>query len=184
MNIRVATTKDSAALVAIYAPYVIETAITFEYDVPSVADFEKRIENTLKKYPYLVAEENEEIIGYAYAGAYKDRRAYDWSSEITLYVQQSNQKQGVGARLYQALEESLKKQHVTTLVSCITAGNAKSEAFHQKQGFKQVALFPKIGYKFGKWHDVSWMQKSLPIDGCEVEPFRPFDPQFLQQNID
>ncbi|MCH4177747.1 MAG: GNAT family N-acetyltransferase [Streptococcaceae bacterium] len=184
MKIRIATPKDSAALIAIYAPYVTNTTISFEYEVPSIEEFAERIENTLEKYPYLVLEENDEIIGYAYAGAYNKRTAYDWSCEISIYIRQDNQSHGAGTILYLVLEDILKQQHITTIVSCITEGNQKSEIFHQKHDFKKVALFNNIGYKFDKWHHVIWMQKNLISETQTVQPFQQFTPSFFQKSID
>lgn len=184
MKIRIATPKDSAALIAIYAPYVTNTTISFEYEVPSIEEFAERIENTLEKYPYLVLEENDEIIGYAYASTYNKRTAYNWACEISIYIRQDNQSRGAGTLLYLTLEDILKQQHIATIVSCITEGNQKSEIFHQKHGFKIVASFNNIGYKFDKWHDVIWMQKDLTTNNKEVQPFQTFKPILLKKDID
>ncbi|MBS7577115.1 MULTISPECIES: GNAT family N-acetyltransferase [unclassified Enterococcus] len=182
MKIRIATPKDSAALIEIYAPYVTDTAISFEYEVPSIEEFAERIENTLKKFPYLVLEENNKIIGYAYANAYNKRTAYNWACEISIYIRQDNQSHGAGTLLYLALEAILKQQHIVTIVSCITEGNQKSEAFHQKHGFEKVALFNNIGYKFGEWYHVCWMQKALTADLKNIQPFQAFKPNMLKSN--
>lgn len=172
--VRTATPQDAEALVAIYQPYVLETAITFEYHVPTIAEFSRRISQTLARYPFLVAERAGEIVGYAYAGAYKGRSAYDWSCEVTVYVKQGIQVKGIGSRLYQGLECCLAKQQVVNLTACITEGNQGSVAFHEKFGYQQVARFPKIGYKFGKWHDVLWLQKALQIPTNPPKAFRPY----------
>lgn len=175
MKIRVAQIEDAARLVEIYRPYVEETAITFEYEVPSIKEFEQRMIKTLKKYPYLVLEnERGNIVGYAYASTYKGRTAYDWSVEVTVYLDQENQGQGYGKLLYTALEEYLTKQHIYQLTACITAGNGASEHFHEKLGYRKVAHFEKIGYKFGQWYDICWMQKTLGVLPDAPETFIPF----------
>ena len=119
MNIRIATPADAESLLKIYAPYVTETAITFEYDVPSVSDFAQRIANTLLKYPYLVAQQNEQILGYAYAGCFHARAAYDWAVETSIYVDRRSKGKGVGGRLYGALENALKGQGFLNMNACI-----------------------------------------------------------------
>ncbi|WP_300120728.1 GNAT family N-acetyltransferase [uncultured Enterococcus sp.] len=175
MKIRVAQIEDAARLVEIYRPYVEKTAITFEYKVPSVTEFEQRMIKTLKKYPYLVLEnERGKIVGYAYAGTYKGRTAYDWSVEVTVYLDQAKQGRGYGELLYTALEAYLSKQHIYQLTACITAGNGASEHFHEKLGYRKVAHFEKIGYKFGQWYDICWMQKTLGDLPSQPAAFIPF----------
>ena len=161
MNIRLAKPLDAAALLAIYAPYVENTAITFEYDVPTVEDFANRIEKTLKKYPYLVAEEEGAILGYAYASTYYARAAYDWAVELSVYVSQDARGKGVGSKLYDKLEDLLDQMGYMHFLACISLPNEASLALHRKRGYQQVAHLPKIGYKFERWHDIVWLQKSL-----------------------
>ena len=134
MKIRIATPEDASAIQSIYRYYVEHTAITFELEVPSVEEFQGRIKKTLERYPYLVAEEDRVIIGYAYAGIFYDRRAYDWSAEMSVYVQKGIHGKGVGTALYEKMEELLKKQHIVNLFACITHPNAESEAFHAARG--------------------------------------------------
>ena len=119
LQIRVATKEDAEALLAIYAPYVEKTAITFEYEVPSIEEFRCRIQETLKKYPYLVAEKNGKIVGYAYAGAFHVRPAYDWAVETSIYVSELQKGEGIGKALYKALEEQLSRLHILNLNACI-----------------------------------------------------------------
>ncbi|MCC3164758.1 GNAT family N-acetyltransferase [Streptococcus sanguinis] len=161
MNIRLATPSDAATLLAIYAPYVENTAITFEYEVPTIEDFANRIEKTLGKYPYLVAEEDGLILGYAYASTYYARAAYDWAVELSVYVSQDARGKGVGSKLYDKLEELLDQMGYMHFLACISLPNEASLALHRKRGYQQVAHFPKIGYKFDCWHDIVWLQKSL-----------------------
>ncbi|MCQ2969013.1 MAG: N-acetyltransferase family protein [Clostridium sp.] len=174
MNIRIAKLEDAKELLNIYEHYVNNTSITFEYDIPSIEQFKNRIETTLIKYPYIVAEENGKIYGYAYASSFKSRRAYDWSVETSIYVQYGKSSKGVGTLLYNELERLLKLQNIINLNACIAYPNEKSEEFHKKFGYKTVAHFTKCGYKFGKWHDMIWMEKFINehiANPKEVIPF-------------
>lgn len=172
MRIRMVKPEDAAQLLSIYAPYVEKTPITFEYEVPSEEEFRERIIHTLEKYPYLAAvDEEERILGYAYAGPFKSRAAYDWAVETSIYVGEEVRKQGIGTGLYRALEEILKKQHIINVNACITYPNPQSIAFHEKEGYRITAHFTKCGYKLGKWHDMVWMEKMLgehPADPLPV----------------
>ena len=161
MNIRLANPSDAATLLAIYAPYVENTAITFEYEVPTIEDFTNRIEKTLEKYPYLVAEEDGVVLGYAYASTYYARAAYDWVVELSVYVSQNARGKGVGSKLYDELEDLLGQMGYMHFLACISLPNEASLALHRERGYQQVAHFPKIGYKFERWHDIVWLQKSL-----------------------
>ena len=174
MNIRTATPEDAPALLDIYAPYVRDTAITFEYQVPTSEEFADRIRNTLKKYPYLIAEENGELLGYAYASAFKLRAAYNWSVETSVYVRQGEHRKGAGSALYEALEECLRRQHVCNLCACITYPNPASIAFHEQLGYRVTAHFHSSGFKLGEWHDIVWMEKRLCPHEIPPEPFLPF----------
>lgn len=167
-----ATPNDAQAILDIYAPYVKETSFTFEYDVPTVEEFTKRIESTLLKYPYLVAEENGKILGYSYAGPYKGRAAYDWSAECTVYVKQGNKKSGIGRTLYLELEALLQKQNIINVYACITYPNPDSICFHERMGYEKVSHLNKCGYKLGTWYDVIWMEKILCDRPLHPEPFK------------
>ncbi|MDG4513746.1 GNAT family N-acetyltransferase [Streptococcus suis] len=164
IEIRNAQVEDAANLVAIYAPYVEKTAITFETQVPAVEDFANRIEKTLKKFPYLVAVDEGQIVGYAYASTYYARAAYDWTVELSVYVQKEARGKGIGTLLYTALEEELTARGFKNFLACIALPNPASIALHEKRGYLQVAHFKKVGYKFGTWHDIVWLQKSLVGD--------------------
>ncbi|NQJ07248.1 N-acetyltransferase [Streptococcus suis] len=164
IDIRSARIEDAADLVAIYAPYVEKTAITFETEVPTVEAFASRIEKTLEKFPYLVAVEEGKIVGYAYASTYYARAAYDWTVEFSVYVQKEARGKGIGNLLYTALEEELTARGFKNFLACITLPNPASIALHEKKGYQQVAHFKKVGYKFGTWHDIVWLQKSLVGD--------------------
>ena len=159
--IRTATENDAEALLGIYAYYVEHTAITFEYEVPSVEEFRGRICRTLSRYPYLVSECGGEIVGYAYAGPFKERRAYDWAVETTVYVKEDMKKHGIVRALYEALEKTLAAQGILNLNACIAFPETEDEylttdsvKFHEKMGFETAGRFHKCGCKFGRWYDM------------------------------
>ena len=169
MKIRLAKPSDARSLLDIYAPYVENTAITFEYEVPTIQDFAIRIEKTLEKYPYLVAEEDGVVLGYAYASTYYARAAYDQAVELSVYVSQDARGKGVGSKLYDALEALLDQMGYVHFLACISLPNEASLALHRKRGYQQVAHFPKIGYKFNRWHDIVWLQKSLDKEARPIK---------------
>ena len=182
LQIRVATKEDAEALLAIYAPYVEETAITFEYEVPSIEEFRCRIQETLKKYPYLVAEKNGKIVGYAYAGAFHARPAYDWAVEMSIYLREDQRHRGTGKRLYAALEVVLRAQNIQNLYACIGCPDGSDDAhltrnsaqFHAHLGYRLVGEFPRCGYKFGTWYSMVWMEKCIGAHEAQPAPVRPF----------
>jgi len=159
--IRMATKSDAKEILAIYAPYVRDTAITFEYDIPGIDDFKGRITHTLEKYPYLVAVLENRVVGYAYASTFKGRTAYDWSVEMTVYVNQNSKVNGIGKKLYLSLEKILKKQNIINMYACISYPNPESVEFHKHMGYKTVGYFTKCGYKLGNWYDMIWMEKMI-----------------------
>ena len=166
--IRNAIPQDASVLLKIYEYYVENTAITFEYEVPTVEEFSERIKKTLKKYPYLVAECAGEILGYAYAGAFHERAAYDWSAEVTVYLKPDAIKCGLGRRLYEALEEGLKQMGITNLYACIGYPemedeylNKNSAQFHEHLGYQRIGMFHNCGYKFNRWYHMIWMEKMI-----------------------
>lgn len=167
IDIRSARIEDAADLVAIYAPYIAETAITFETQVPTVSEFASRIEKTLEKFPYLVAVEEGKLLGYAYASTYYARAAYDWTVELSVYINQEARGKGIGTMLYNALERELTVRGFKNFLACIALPNPASIALHEKRGYEQVAHFKKVGYKFDTWHDIVWLQKSLVGDTNE-----------------
>lgn len=173
-HIRPAAESDTDALLAVYSYYVAHTNVTFEYEVPAPEVFRNRIRHTLQKYPYLVAVENGRILGYAYASAFKDRRAYDWSVETSIYVAHDCCRGGVGTALYRQLEELLLQQHIYNLCACIAWPNPESVAFHEKFGYRTVAHFTNSGYKAGEWLDMIWMEKHLAPHSVPPLPLIPF----------
>ena len=181
IQIRTADVNDAQELLEIYAPYVRKTAITFEYEVPSLKEFEKRIQTTLEKYPYLVAVRNQEIVGYAYTGVFKERAAYDWAAETSIYVREDNRGLGVGGKLYAALEEISREQHILNLNACIAYSETndayltkESVEFHAHFGYAMVGEFHKCGYKFGKWYNMVWMEKMIGEHTADPAPMIAF----------
>ena len=168
ITIRSARPEDAAALLSIYAPYVEHTAITFEYDVPSLEEFRERIVSTLERYPYLAAVRDGEIAGYAYAGPFHSRAAYDWAVETSIYVDQNLKHSGIGGLLHDALENALKKQGILNMNACIACTptedphlNNNSVEFHTHMGYRLVGEFYQCGYKFRTWYNMVWMEKQI-----------------------
>ena len=168
IEIRSAKTTDAKRLLEIYDYYVRNTAITFEYDTPTLDEFKARMENTMKRYPYLVIEKDGRIVGYAYAGVFKNRAAYDRSCEMTIYLDQNERKGGMGRKLYEALEEKLKEAGMLNLYACIGYPEVEDEyltknsaQFHAHLGYTTVGEFHKCGYKFGRWYNMIWMEKMI-----------------------
>ena len=166
--IRPAVPEDAARLLEIYAPYVEETAITFEYDVPTTEEFRERIEHIRARYPYLVIERGGVIQGYAYAGVFKDRAAYDRSCEMTIYLARDAVGGGLGRKLYEALEEALRAKGMLNLYACIGVPEQEdeyldhnSEQFHEHMGYRKVGTFHQCGYKFGRWYNMIWIEKMI-----------------------
>ena len=180
LTIRMAKEEDAGELLDIYAPYVTDTAITFEYEVPSVEEFADRIRTTTQKYPYLLAVSEDTILGYAYASPFKARSAYDWAAETTIYLKQECQGKGIGKQLYFALEDMLKHQNILNLNACIAYTAAPdafltnaSALFHEHLGYRKVGHFTQCGYKFGTWYDMIWMEKLLGEHSREPLPVIP-----------
>lgn len=180
--IKTVNESDADELLKIYAPYVQNTAITFEYNVPGIAEFKSRIMNTLKKYPYLKAVRNGEIIGYAYLGAFKERDAYIHSAETSIYVKQKERRSGAGRAMYEAIEKTAKMQNILNLNACIGVPRIEDEhltldsvKFHEKMGYTLVGKFNFSGYKFGTWYDMIWMEKMLGEHTNSPAGFRAFN---------
>ena len=179
--IRIARPEDAPALREIYAPYVKNTARTFEYDVPTVEEFRGRIENTLKKYPYFVCERNGEIIGYTYASMYRVRAAYIYDAEPSIYVKEEARGVGAGRELYEALENALSLQHVVNVYASVASIDVEDEylthsslRFHEHLGYTKVGTFKNCGHKFGRWYDMTWMSKSIRKHTADPAPWRTF----------
>lgn len=179
--IRTAVPEDAEELLEIYGPYVTDTAISFEYEVPALEEFRVRIHRTLQSYPYLVMVTGGRIAGYAYASPFKEREAYCHSVETTIYIRMDCRGRGYGKKLYLALEELLKKQNILNVNACIAVTEQedpyltnKSMYFHEHMGYRLVGKFTKCGYKFGRWYDMIWMEKMIGEHTENQAPFVPF----------
>ena len=185
LTIRLAAPADSDAMLAVYAPYVEETAITFEYQVPTVEDFAGRISRTLERYPYLIAESDGGLAGYAYAGPFKERAAYDWAVETTVYVRRDLRRHGVGRALYGALERCLAAQGILNLEACVACPEREDEYltwdsvdFHMRLGYRLVGEFYGCGCKFGRWYNMAWLEKHIGEHLPDPAPVKPFPAVF------
>lgn len=169
LMIRPTCEKDAAALARIYAYYVEKTAITFEYTAPDMAEMERRRQEISQRYPYLVAESDGKVVGYAYAHAFYGREAYAWSVESSIYVDVNIRKHGIGRKLYEALEKALKSMGILNINACIAVPRDNQDPyvtngslnFHQRLGYTLVGRFHNSGYKFDRWYDVVWMEKMI-----------------------
>lgn len=179
--IRLATPDDAASILAIYAPYIENTSFTFETEVSSVEEFAERISTYLITWPWLVCEKDGRITGYAYATKYRERTAYQWGTESSIYIHDEYQKAGIGKALYTALCEILKKQGFRNVYAVINLPNEKSVAFHECLGFKYFATYEQVGYKLGKWKNVGWWR--LIVNEFGDEPAAPIKFSALQKDF-
>jgi L-amino acid N-acyltransferase YncA len=172
--IRLACEADAAAVQAIYAPYVRDTAISFETDPPPVEEMGRRIRSILEHAPWLVCERDGETAGYAYAGRFHARAAYRWTVEVTVYVDRARRRAGTGRALYTALLDVLRLQGFRVAVGIIALPNPASVGLHEQLGFERGGLLPAIGFKHGSWHDVGWWRLELQALGDS-----PAEPRLL-----
>jgi len=170
-SIRLAKDSDAGPILQIYAPYIKETSFTFETEVPSTAEFVKRIRSNLENWPWLVCEMDGVVAGYAYSSKYRERTGYQWCVECSVYVHDDFHRKGVGKALYIALIEISKLQGFRNLYAVINTPNDRSVAFHEQMGFKYFATYEKVGYKLGKWKNVGWWQ--LQLNEYIMEPSPP-----------
>lgn len=159
--IRIAQETDVPQILAIYSPYILSSTHTFEYDVPTEAEFLERFRRITAQFPWLVWEENGQILGYAYGSAPFERAAFGWCAESSIYLRPEVRGRGIGKKLNTALEKILTRQGYQLLYAIITAENTSSIAFHQHLGYTFLARFDRCGYKFGRWLGIVWMQKPL-----------------------
>ena len=159
--IRNATAADVPAILEIYKPYILETAITFEYDVPTLSQFEQRFLHITESHPWLVWEEEGNILGYAYGEPAFVRAAYQWAADLAIYLAPQAQGKGIGRKLYTAAEDILRKQGYFLCYGVVTSANEKSCAFHEAMGYKKTALFSNCGFKLGQWYGTVWYEKRL-----------------------
>lgn len=190
IRIRTASPEDAGKLLEIYGPYIRNTAITFEYQVPEEAEFRARVARTLKNYPYLVAERDGQILGYAYTGAFVGRAACSWAAEVSIYLREDCRHMGVGKMLYHRVEEISRAQNIINLnasIACCDTEDAyltrNSLEFHLHMGYRLVGRFHQCGYKFGRWYDLAWVEKFLAPhdDPAPFVPFPQLDPRILQE---
>ena len=181
-TIRLATAGDAADIAAIYAFYVRETPITFETEVPSVADIAGRIERTLVGHPWLVCERDGHVTGYAYGGVYRTRAAYQWSVEVTVYVQHDQHRLGVGRALYTSLLELLRLQGFFNAYAVITVPNAGSVGLHEELGFVPAGVTRRVGFKLGRWHDVGTWE--LPLRAPSIPPGPPLSWDAMRESAE
>lgn len=179
--IRLADLDDAGKLLQIYAPYVEKTNISFELEVPTLEEFAHRVESISEMYPYLVCEEDGEILGYAYAGRHRERAAYRFSVDIAVYVSPGHHKRHIATALYTALFSLLSELGYHKACAGITGGNEKSIRLHTVMGFEHVGVFQNVGYKHGRWEDVLWMAKTLR-DYNEA-PREPISIREINQNF-
>lgn len=163
---RMVEEADAEQLLKVYAPYVISedrqlSDVSFEYELPSQEEFRERIRTISAKYPYIVVQERNRIVGYAYAHPYIQREAYQWGAEVTIYLDASVHGKGLGEQLYSKLEQLLKRQGLINLYACITKSNLPSVKFHEYMGYKINGVFDKSGFKHGHWLDMVWMEKQI-----------------------
>ncbi|AEH35939.1 GNAT family N-acetyltransferase [Halopiger xanaduensis] len=181
-RIRVATPDDAAAVRDIYAPFCESTAVTFEETPPTAAEVAERIESTLEEYPWLVCEIDGEVAGYAYAHRLRERRAYDWVVELSIYVAEDARQSGVGRALYESLFAVLERQGIRDAYAVTTLPNPETVGFHEKMGFERVGDFPAVGYTEDEWRDVAWWRRSIGEKGDA--PDRPRSFAALQDDHD
>ena len=168
LTIREARPEDAEAMRAIYAPYVEQTAVTFEYETPTTEEFLRRLATVQARYPWLVAEDDGRVVGYAYASPFKERDAYQWAVETSIYLDITIRRKGVGSLLHEHLEQALRRQGILNMNACISYIEPEDEyltldsvRFHERMGYTLVAHFHQCGKKFGRWYDMVWMEKLI-----------------------
>lgn len=177
ITLRMASTADAPVLAAIYAPYVRDTAISFEYEPPTDTEFARRIAEVLEQFPYLAAVHNGEIVGYAYAHPYGVRKAYSHSVELSVYIRRDCRGMGIGRQLYEAMELLLGAQNVTNLYVLVAGVDTEdeylthdSQKFHLAMGYDYVGKLHKAGYKFGRWYDMITMERLIADHPEDTQP--------------
>jgi len=178
-RLRMADARDAEQIAAIYAPFCTSTIISFEEIAPTPDEMAGRISKITQRFPWLVLDNAGTILGYAYASQHRERAAYRWSVDTTVYVADGARRQGVGRRLYDALFRLLVLQGYYKAFAGVTLPNPGSEGLHEAMGFKPVGVYHGVGYKFGAWHDVRWYEREL-----QPEIKSPAEPKVLRQIID
>lgn len=191
VTLRTARISDAPELLALYVPYVEETAISFETEVPSIEEFTQRMIKRLPQYPYIVAQRGGELLGYAYLSPFVGRAAYSWAAETTIYLRLDCRHIGIGKMLYTALESIARAQGIINLEACIGWTDTPDEhltnnsaEYHEHLGYRMVGRFYKCGYKFGTWYDMVWMEKLLgehPYTPRDIIPFSELSAETLRK---
>ena len=161
INIRMATPEDAPAMLSIYEPYILNTAITFEYETISVEVMQKRMETVQKQFPWLVYEQEGKVVGYAYCSRFKERAAFDWDCECSVYIDEIAHRKGIATALYTELFDLVQKQGYYNIYALITYSHESSVSLHKKFGFTEVGVYQNTGYKMGKWWDLLVMEKRI-----------------------
>lgn len=172
-TIRLATTADAAQCAAIYGPHVSGSAVSFEMEAPSAEDVAGRIANTLQRFPWLVCADGDEVTGYAYAGPHRQRAAFQWAVEVSVYVKDGRQRQGVGRALYTSLFACLRVLGYFKAYAVIALPNEASTGLHEALGFRHIGTFNDIGYKLGRWHPVGYWELTLREPSEPAPPLAP-----------
>jgi len=180
-NIRKVQISDAEAISRIYAPFVVDEATSFELVPPDAGEIADRIREVLPRYPWLVFDMDDEVLGYAYGCSHRSRAAYQWSVEVSVYLDRRVQRRGVGSALYSVLLEVLRRQGYANAYAGITLPNAASVGLHTAMGFSSIGVFSRTGYKFGLWHDVGWMQ--LRLNGDFAPTFIPPETVFSEPGV-
>ena len=186
VQVRLARTEDAAALAAIYAPYVEHTSITFEYDAPDAAAFAHRIGKICPDFPYLVCEVDGQVAAYAYAARFRERAAFQWDAELSVYVAEPYHRRGIARALCGCIADMLRKQGYFALYALITVPNGSSVRLHERLGFHRIATYPRTGYKLGAWHDMIVMEKRLALRPDHPDVPRAFStllPEFVENEL-
>jgi phosphinothricin acetyltransferase len=173
---------DAAGCAAVYAPYVLDTVTSFEIEPPDAAELGRRIERVSERYPWLVAEEDGVVAGYAYACEHRERAAYRWAADVTVYLATEHQRRGIGGALYRTLLDLLVRQGIQVACAGITLPNDASVALHESYGFRLVGTYHRIGWKAGAWRDVGWWELEL-IERADDPPPEPGPPAALPEPL-
>ena len=181
MIIRLANKSDASAILDIYKPYIEHTSFTFETEIPVLEDFQKRIDDYVENWPWLICEDHGKITGYAYGAKHRERKGYQWCVESSIYIHDEYLQQGIGKALYEALLEILKQQGYRNVYAVINLPNDRSVKFHENFGFRFFANYPNVGYKLGEWKNVGWWQKIL--NQYSLEPAPPMKFSTLEKNF-
>lgn len=160
--IRPVNKNDAARIASLYAPFVTNSAISFELTAPSADEMAERIHEYTKKYPWYVWEEDGNVVGYAYASSYRSREAYQWNAEVSVYIDPTYSRRGIARKLYKKLFSDLDHMGIVNIYAVITQPNEPSVHFHESCGFKYLTTYKHVGYKLGHWHDVGWWVRTAP----------------------